>query len=48
MPTDTDITATDRVRFRGDLFEVDGDPQPWDDERGRPHHLEVNLRHVTG
>jgi len=48
MPPGTDITATDQVRFRGDLYDVDGDPQPWDDELGRPHHIEVQLRRVTG
>ena len=48
VPPGTDIRATDQVRWRGALFDVDGDPQPWDDERGRPHHIEVQLRKVTG
>lgn len=48
VPPNTDVRATDQVRFRGDLYDVDGDPQPLDDERGRPHHLEVRLRRVTG
>lgn len=47
-PPGTDLRATDRVRWRGHMYEVDGDPQPWDDDRGRPHHLEVQLRRVTG
>lgn len=48
VPSGADIRPTDRVRFRGDLYEVDGSPQPFDDERGRPHHIEVQLRRVTG
>ncbi|KWT61831.1 hypothetical protein ADL21_11130 [Streptomyces albus subsp. albus] len=47
-PTGTDVRATDQVRFRGLLCDVDGDPLPWDDERGRPHHIEVRLRRVAG
>lgn len=48
VPPGTDVQATDQVRFRGDVYDVDGDPQPLDDERGRPHHVEVRLRRVTG
>lgn len=48
VPPGTDIRPTDHVRFRGLLYEVDGEPQPWDDEAGRPHHIEVQLRRVTG
>ncbi len=48
VPPGTDIRATDQVRFRGELYDVDGDPQPWDDDRGRPAHIEVRLRRVTG
>lgn len=48
VPPGTDVRATDQVRFRGELYDVDGDPQPLDDERGRPHHVEVRLRRVDG
>lgn len=44
----TDVRATDQVRFRGETYDVDGNPQPLDDERGRPHHIEVRLRLVRG
>lgn len=47
-PAGVDIRATDRIRWRGELYEVDGAPQQWDDERGSGHHLEVRLRRVTG
>jgi hypothetical protein len=29
-PTGTDLTATDRVEFAGDTYEVDGEVQRWD------------------
>ncbi|RDG37960.1 hypothetical protein [Streptomyces corynorhini] len=48
LPPSTDIRATDQVRWRDDLYEVDGDPQPQDDLAGRTRHLEVRLRRVTG
>lgn len=48
LPAGTDIRATDRVRFNGELFDVDGDPAPWDDDLARAHHIEVRLRRVTG
>lgn len=48
LPAGTDVRATDQVRWNGQLYEVDGDPAPWDDDLGRAHHIEVRLRHVTG
>lgn len=48
LPPGTDIRATDRLRWRSAVYEVDGDPQPFDDLRGTTHHLEVRLRHITG
>ncbi|MEV2277868.1 hypothetical protein AB0I72_20010 [Nocardiopsis sp. NPDC049922] len=47
-PPGADITATDRVRWRGDLYQVQGQPQRWPDHRGRAHHTEVTLRRVRG
>jgi hypothetical protein len=29
-PADADLTATDRVEFNGDTYEVDGEVQRWD------------------
>jgi hypothetical protein len=47
-PIGTTLSATDGVIADGVLYEVDGDPQPWTDQRGRPHHLECLLRRATG
>lgn len=48
MPPGVAISALHRVRWRGDLYDVDGDPTPWDDGQGVAHHIEVRLRRVTG
>ncbi|MEE2041973.1 hypothetical protein Q7689_00795 [Nocardiopsis tropica] len=47
-PPAADITATDQVRWRGDLYQVEGAPGRWPDERGRPHHTEVELSRIRG
>jgi hypothetical protein len=48
LPPGVTVTALHRVRWRGDLYEVDGDPTPWDDGQSVAHHVEVRLRRVTG
>jgi hypothetical protein len=48
LPAGVDIAATDRVRYAGRTYQVDGDPARWDDAHGVEHHLEVVLREVTG
>lgn len=48
LPPGVTVTALHRVRWRGELYDVDGDPTPWDDGQGSAHHIEVRLRHVTG
>jgi hypothetical protein len=47
-PPNADILETDQVRWRGDLYQVEGKPARWPDERGRPHHTEVELKRVRG
>jgi hypothetical protein len=42
-----DVVATDRIHFRGDDYEVDGQPKRWR-LRGREHHLELVVQLVTG
>lgn len=42
------LQATDRVEWRGDVFEVVGPPKVRFDGRGRPDHVEANLESVTG
>jgi hypothetical protein len=45
----TQLTATSAVRDATGLsYEVDGDPEPWVDHHGRPHHIEVILRRPEG
>ena len=48
LPTGTVITATDRIRWDGVLYAVDGEPAAWDEISGKQHHLEVALRRVEG
>ncbi|EPD63175.1 hypothetical protein [Streptomyces sp. HGB0020] len=48
LPPDTDLRPTDQIRFRGLVYEVDGEPQPFDTRTGVTHHIEVRLRRVTG
>lgn len=43
---DADLTASDRVRWDGQVYEVDGDVETWK-RRGAPHHLEALLMKVT-
>lgn len=47
-PHSIDLTATDRVRWHGLTFDVDGDPARWYDEHGQPEHLEATLKRATG
>lgn len=42
-PPGTDITATDRVRWGGSVYAVDGPPEPWADRLGRPSHVQAQL-----
>lgn len=44
----TSCTATSRVRWRGDTYEVDGDVELHTDHRGRAHHCEALLKRVEG
>jgi hypothetical protein len=41
------VVATDRVRFHGVDYEIDGEPKRWR-ARGREHHLELTVQLVTG
>lgn len=43
---DLDIEATDRVVFRGDTYEVDGEIME-SFRRGQPHHIRAFLRRIT-
>lgn len=48
-PLDMDVTHTDRVRWRGDLFDVVGEPGPWRNPMsGRQAGVEVAIRRSQG
>lgn len=45
---DAALTFRDRVVWRGDPYEVDGDVEMHTDRSARPHHQEAFLRRVQG
>jgi head-tail adaptor len=47
-PYEADLTATDRVTWRGQAFEVDGEPFQWVDDVGQVDHLYAILKRMTG
>lgn len=47
MPAAADVLATDRLRFDGLDYQVEGDPEKWR-IRGHEHHLEVRVFRVAG
>lgn len=47
-PAGTDILATDRVRWRGDVYAVDGKPDKWHDDTGAEDHVLARLRLLEG
>lgn len=46
LPAGTPVSGRSRVRWRGDIYDVDGDPQVWD--FAPVGHVVVNLRRSTG
>lgn len=47
MPADADVVPTDRLRFRGVVYQVDGQPAAWR-SGGRAHHVEVYCFRIQG
>lgn len=43
-PSHTDLLYTDRVKYDGRLFEVQGQPTPWNDFSGTEHHVTFMLK----
>lgn len=48
LPAGSDVRATDQLRWRGSLYNVDSLPEPWADIQGADHHLELRIRRVEG
>lgn len=47
-PYGSDIQASDQLSIAGITYEVDGDPAPWLDGSGVPHHFECYLKRWEG
>jgi hypothetical protein len=47
-PPGTDLTATDRVRWLGSVYEVNGTPPAWRNRAGGVSHLIAELKLVQG
>jgi hypothetical protein len=43
LPAGTDILATDRVRWNGQVYAVNGPPNRWNDETGTEDHVQAQL-----
>lgn len=47
--TAPDVTALDRIEWRGLLLEVEGEVAQWSDPTdGSPHHIEFTMKRATG
>ncbi|MER6809985.1 head-tail adaptor protein [Spirillospora sp. NPDC000708] len=45
----TDVTATDRIEWNDNTYEIDGEPQRWPDPTGGgEHHVELTATHTAG
>lgn len=47
-PPGSDVQPGDRVRWRGELYEVEGDAAQWAPPGGPAHHMEIVLQRVKG
>lgn len=47
LPAGADVLATDRLRFDGVDYEIDGEPRRWR-MNGREHHVELVVTRVVG
>jgi hypothetical protein len=48
LPAGTDILATDRVSYMGQVYAVDGEPARWSDDTGTEQYVRVALKMVAG
>lgn len=47
-PTGVDITARDRIRHNGVVYQIDGSLRPWSSPTGALAHIEADLLRVEG
>lgn len=47
-PPNSDIKAGDRVSWRGNTFEINGAPMPWESPTGRISHIYARLAEWSG
>jgi hypothetical protein len=48
LPAGSDLLATDRMRWQGSVYEVDGQPAAWHDLTGTASHVQAQLKLVQG
>lgn len=47
-PLDADIKEGDRIRYKGKVYEIDGDPMDWESPTGALDHYEIDLKRYEG
>ena len=47
-PLDADIKEGDRIKYRGETYEIDGDPKDWESPTGAIDHYEITLKRYKG
>lgn len=47
-PLDADIQEGDRIRHKGKVYEIDGDPRDWESPTGAIDHYEITLKRYKG
>lgn len=47
-PAGSDVRSSDRVRWRGEVYAIEGRPGLWPDVDGSEHHVQFAIRLVTG
>ena len=48
LPPGVDVRAGDRIRFDGNLYEINGEPRVWQSPTGHNNHIMLNLRRFAG
>ena len=48
LPSGVTVTAYDRVLWNDGIYEVAGDPEPWQMPGSRTEHIKIRIRRVSG